>query len=115
MGFKESINWCLENLDTCRAAVPKVYREDLYNKTVEGVRDTFSELQARIDQSEKVLIVRDNRIKAMYAGDLSPESRLNGYEVIIEAMKKSREQVIGNLVDDNNKLRAATSESEVRA
>ncbi len=89
MGLKESIHWCLENLDTCKAAVPKLYREDLYDKTVEGVRETFSELQDKIAQAEKTLIVRDNRIKAMYAGDLSPESRLKGYEAIIEAMKKS--------------------------
>lgn len=39
------------------------------------------------------------RINAMYAGDLSPESRLNGYAVIVDSQKK-RITELKNLLDE---------------
>lgn len=48
---------------------------------------TITQLQAELEKLKE-------RIKAMYVGDLSPESRLNGYKIIVKAEQKRRNELI---------------------
>ena len=54
------------------------------------VQNKIQLLQEEINQLQ-------NRLKAMYAGDLSPESRLNGYKVVTREQQKRIKQLQAEL------------------
>lgn len=67
------------------------------------IRFEVPKLCDRLDSAEA-------RLKAMYAGDLSPESRLSGYKVITDQLNQSR----GELLEENVKLQDKIDTSEAR-
>ena len=52
------------------------------------------------------------RLKNMYAGDLSPESRLAGYSVIVEAIKKKQNQLQAALAEKTEALEGIVGKAE---
>lgn len=45
-------------------------------------------LSCRLERIEKKLAKMEARLGAMYKGDLSPESRLAAYAIIVESLQK---------------------------
>ena len=83
----------LEQIKACRERVVKLKKNANWplqqwfnNEDFETALNTIEQLQTRL--------------RKLYAGDLSPESRLNGYKVVTDRQKERIEQ----LKADNKKL-----------
>ena len=88
------------NLQNCNCC-------DIETDCIEGLCDLCSDYNYKLQKKHDTLKDENqqlqDRLRAMYAGDLSPESRLSGYKVITRALEKRRDELLTELGEIRNK------------
>ena len=69
----------------------------IQDEDIAGFQEDLLKEAQRGDKLEKQIEGFEERLQNLYAGALSPESRLNGYAVVLESMRKIRDERIARI------------------